>query len=70
MSTSKVQRYPKENINYSPFNKSLLNTGHIDTCHKDLSRLDIKGKNRYLYTYNYFINYDIISEFNTNILTS
>ena len=63
MINSKVQRYPKENINYSPFNTCLLNTGHIDTRHKDLSRLHIKGKIRYLYIYNYFLYYDIISEF-------
>jgi len=61
--TSKAQWYQTDNINYSHFNTDLPNTGHIDTWHKDLSRLDIKGKTRYLYTYNYFINYDIISEF-------
>jgi len=73
MSTSKVQCDPTEIKNYSPFNTCLLNTGHKFTRQKDLSCLAIKCKNRYLYTYNYFIIYDIISEFkhgHINVLTT
>jgi hypothetical protein len=42
----------------------MANTYLLNTSDKDLIRLDIKAKIRYLYTwYNCFIKYDIFSEF-------